>query len=286
MEIKNKYVYLVFLFICCLSLGGIFVKYSYLGPVNTGMYRVLFSIPIFMILNLVVKNECKMSFQEKMIAIIAGIALGVDLILWNISFSYTTVANANLLANLVPFTVVPLSFFLFHEKINKVFFISIIICLIGLFVLIYNKISFDTSKLKGDFLAISTSFFYGLFFIMVYKLRKKFNFIQIMLYASVGCLIALLPSSYCIEGFEYPKNMAELFPLLGLAVISQVIGQGGLSFSLGKISANLASVIVLMQPVIAAVFAYILFHEKLESNEIIGVFIVLIGIYLASKSNK
>lgn len=284
---SSKYaIYLIFLFISCLSLGGIFVKYSQLGPINTGVYRVLFSIPIFYFLKNNFKSENHLSLNEKFIAVFAGIFLGIDLILWNTSFSYTTIANANLLANLVPFTVVPFSFFLFKEKVNKFFFLSIVICLAGIYILIHEKISFSTSFLKGDILAIATSFFYGLFFITVYKLRKKAPFLQIMFYASFGCLIALVPAAFYLEGIELPTSFEDLWPLLGLAVISQVIGQGGLSYSLGKISANLASVLVLTQPVIAAIFAYFLFKESLSKSEILGIFIVLIGIYLANKSNK
>lgn len=278
-------VYLTFLFISCLSLGGIFVKYSQLGPVNTGVYRVLFSIPIFYFLNKRFKNEYILSLSEKLIAICAGIFLGCDLILWNISFTYTTVANANLLANLVPFTVIPLSYLLFREKINKIFFLSIAICLTGIFILIHRKLNFNISLLKGDILAIVTSFFYGLFFISVYKLRKKSSFLQIMLFASFGCLIALVPTAFFLEEIQFPTSLRDLWPLLGLAIISQVIGQGGLSYTLGKISANLASVLVLTQPVIAAIFAYILFKETLSLSEVFGITIVLLGIYLANKSN-
>lgn len=45
---ETKYLLLVILSICFLATGGILVKLSNLPPINTGFYRVLFSIPILL----------------------------------------------------------------------------------------------------------------------------------------------------------------------------------------------------------------------------------------------
>ncbi|WP_258861943.1 DMT family transporter [Streptococcus milleri] len=97
-----------------------FVKLSSLPPINTGFYRVLFSIP--MLLPLIKKEDIQLSKKQILTIVLAGAFLAGDLTLWNISFSYTSVANANLLANLTPFTVIPFSYFFFKEKMTKRFF--------------------------------------------------------------------------------------------------------------------------------------------------------------------
>lgn len=100
-ESINKHIFYIILAICFLATGGIFVKLSSLPPIATGFYRILFSIPL---LYPFVKDEIKkIEFKNIILIILAGIFLALDLIFWNISFSFTTVANANLLANLVPF---------------------------------------------------------------------------------------------------------------------------------------------------------------------------------------
>lgn len=112
---NNKYIFLIFLAIYFLATGGIFVKLSPLPPINTGFYCVLFSIS--MLTPFLKKSELQ-ALSRKQIAtiILAGAFLAGDLTLWNSSFSYTSVANANLLVNLNPFTVIPVSCFLFKEK--------------------------------------------------------------------------------------------------------------------------------------------------------------------------
>lgn len=282
----NKYLFFVLFSLCCLALGGIFVKLSQFPPITTGMYRVLFSLPLFFMLTSWQKNTNEMGIKHKNIAILAGIFLALDLVFWNISFHYTSVANANLLANLVPFTVVPIAYFVYKEKISRWFFIGGGIILLGTMILMANKINPRPENFKGDLLAILTSFFYGLFLATVYRLRTQFNTIQIMSYASIGCLLILFPLGIILEGIYLPISWQDIYPLLGLALLSQILGQGGLSYCLGKINASYASLLVLMQPIISAFYAYWLFDEHLSSWEMIGMLITLIGLYLANRSNK
>lgn len=279
----KRYLLFVLLSICCLALGGIFVKLSQFPAITTGMYRVLFSLPIFFLLTKVNKYEYVMNSKEKMIAICAGVFLALDLILWNISFSYTTVANANLLANLVPFTVIPISYFIYKEKISREFILGGGIIFIGIIVLMGGKVNPTLNNFKGDGLAILTSIFYGLFIATVYKLRTKVSTIQLMSYASIGCLIILLPVSLILEGIYIPYTFKDFYPLIGLALLSQILGQGGLSYCLGKIKASYASLLVLTQPVISALYAYFIFNENLSFKEILGMFIILVGLYIANK---
>ncbi|MDO5667650.1 MAG: DMT family transporter [Alcaligenaceae bacterium] len=281
---KNLLFFLTLFFITCLATGGIFVKLSELGPVTTGFYRVLFSIPMLYPLLRMEKNF-SLSIKDKVVIFIAGMFLAGDLILWNISFHYTTVANANLLANLVPFTIIPSAYFFYKEKVSRNFLFSLIVTLIGLIILINGKVNPSQSNLYGDMLAFATSIFYAAFLLIVYKVRRQASAIQIMYYSGYGAMVILLISSIVMEGVTYPTNFQTLWPLLGLAVFSQILGQGGLSYVLGKISVNLAAVLVLTQPVISAILSYFIFHETLSIQEMLGLFIVLMGIFLVKKEH-
>lgn len=283
---QTKYILLIFLAVCFLATGGIFVKLSSLPPINTGFYRVLFSIPI--LLPLSNKQLKKLTRRQVLTMFAAGVFLALDLTFWNISFHYTTVANANLLANLTPFTVIPVSYFLFKEKINKNFILGASITLLGVCLLMSSKISINLSSLsiKGDLLSLITSFFYAGFILTVYRLRDTVSSNVIMLVSSVGSLATLAIAIFITEGFYFPKSMSDLCPLIGLALISQILGQGLLSFCLGKVNATISSVITLSQPVIAALYSFIIFHENLTTFECFAILVTLIGVYLAkSQSN-
>ena len=68
-----------------------------------------------------------------------------------------------------------------------------------------------------------------------------------------------------------------------LAWISHCAGQGLIAYSLAHLPAAFSSVSLLFQPVMAAVFAWILLAEPLVPLQIVGGVIVLFGIYLARR---
>ncbi|VED91277.1 EamA-like transporter family [Streptococcus equinus] len=282
-----KYIFLIFLAICFLATGGIFVKLSPLPPINTGFYRVLFSIP--MLLPFIKKSDLQsLSYKQVVTIVLAGAFLAGDLTFWNSSFSYTTVANSNLLVNLTPFTVIPVSYFLFKEKMTPKFLLGGLVTLLGVFVLMANKVTVSPERLLGDSMSLGASVFYAMFMITVYKLRDTVKSNVIMFLSAFGTLLVLAAVISFTEGFYVPKNFEELWPLLALALVSQILGQGLLAYCLGKVNASLSSLITLSQPVVAALYAWVIFQEHLNLQSIIAIIITLTGVYLAKTqtSNK
>ncbi|SEK71434.1 Permease of the drug/metabolite transporter (DMT) superfamily [Streptococcus equinus] len=282
-----KYIFLIFLAICFLATGGIFVKLSPLPPINTGFYRVLFSIP--MLLPFIKKSDLQsLSYKQVVTIVLAGAFLAGDLTFWNSSFSYTTVANSNLLVNLTPFTVIPVSYFLFKEKMTPKFLLGGLVTLLGVFVLMANKVTVSPERLLGDSMSLGASVFYAMFMITVYKLRDTVKSNVIMFLSAFGTLLVLAAVIFFTEGFYVPKNIEELWPLLALALVSQILGQGLLAYCLGKVNASLSSLITLSQPVVAALYAWVIFQEHLNLQSIIAIIITLTGVYLAKTqtSNK
>lgn len=283
---NNFNVILVLLCVACLASGGLFVRISQLGPINTAFWRIALSIPIllpFLVMERKKATYRKLTKNEIFYLLIAGGFLAGDLALWNISFHYTTIANANLFVNFVPFIIIPVSYFLYKEAISKSFFIGFLFVLLGVVLLVYGKQAITSLNIYGDTLAFLTSIFYAIFLLFVYRLRDKASAVQVMYYSGYGSIIVLFVICLLSEGIQIPTNWSMLLPILGLTIFSQILGQGGLSYTLGRISASFASVLVLIQPVISAIYAFIFFHERLTWLEVVAMFIVLCGIYLVRK---
>ncbi len=275
---QTKYIFLEILAVCFLATGGIFVKHSALSPVNTGFYRVLFSFPF--LLPLAWKNIKSISKKDAAILFFAGIFLSGDVALWNLSFMHTSVANANLLANLTPFTVIPMSHFLFKEKVPKFFFVGASITVLGVVILLGGKINPSAITYLGDLMSFGASVFYAFFLLISYMLRERISSSVIMLFSGFGSLAGLFVSSCLMEGLRVPSGFWELWPLLGLALCLQVIGHNLLAHCSGKISINLSTIVCLLQPVFASIYSFFLFGEKLSFMEIVGIAVVILGVYL------
>ena len=75
---------------------------------------------------------------------------------------------------------------------------------------------------------------------------------------------------------------------LGLSperVVSQVLGQGLIAYAFAHLPASLSSVSLLVQPVMAALFAWALFGEAIGIVQLAGGAIVLTGIWIARKGS-
>lgn len=285
--ISKKYFFILLLGVACLASGGIFVKLSELGPVATAFHRILLAMPLALLWARFSHSPrpraglLNVPHGDFALMFCSGAFLAFDLILWHISFHYTTVANANLLANLVPFIVVPSAWILFGERPSKLFAIGLFVAVAGVVLLMSGKINPSPDNFFGDALAIATALFYGLYLVTVGRLRERYNAGDILFWGGFSALAILLTTSAITEDTLIPQTMYGILILCCLAVFSQIGGQGLIAVSFGRLPINFASVAVLMQPVIAAFYALVIFSEKLSWLEIASAGVVLGGIYIA-----
>jgi drug/metabolite transporter (DMT)-like permease len=82
-----------------------------------------------------------------------------------------------------------------------------------------------------------------------------------------------------IQGDNFwPQSARGWWVLIGLALLSHVAGQGLIAWALAHLSAAFSAVGLLVQPVAAAVFAWLILAEPFGTRQAIGGAIVLAGI--------
>lgn len=84
----------------------------------------------------------------------------------------------------------------------------------------------------------------------------------------------------------FPTTWRSGLAVLGLALISQVIGHGLLTYSLKQFSSGLVSVSMLAIPMLATGLAMVLFAQPLSLVNGVAFLVVLLGIYLAISAPK
>ena len=67
--------------------------------------------------------------------------------------------------------------------------------------------------------------------------------------------------------------------------LMHVAGQGAIAWSLGKLPTATASVVVLIQPVVAAILGWLLFNEMFGAWQAAGAALALAGVILAQWSS-
>ena len=103
--------------------------------------------------------------------------------------------------------------------------------------------------------------------------------------ALFGC-IPLLAGSFVETGALVPYSYNGWINLIFQGLFIQIAGQGSIIFGLSLLRVQFSSLILLLQPLTAALLAIMFFGEMFLNQQIFGAIILLVGIYLAGISDK
>lgn len=269
--------------------AAIFMRLSPVAPSAAAFWRMALSVPVFalfvMASPIVRRQLSTLDWSELKLIGWVGFWFAVDLFFWHWAVEETTVANATLLANLASVFTVVVGFFLFKERFSGIFFVGLVLALMGAATLVGQNAALSPDYLFGDFLGLLTSFALTGYVICAAKARKSVPTNTLMVGSAIVTALLLLPAALLAEGDFVPATIDGWLPLLGLALVTHVMGQGLIIYGLAHISAALGAIGLLIQPVVAAILAWAIFGEALGILHLVGGSLILAGIWLSQRKN-
>ena len=274
-----------------IAFSAVFVRLSETGPISTAFWRMMLALPAFWLwMSLERRNAPRpapaISPVDYRWLVAAGLFFAGDLTTWHWSIQYTTVANSVLLANIAPIFVTFGGWLLFGQRVSFTFILGMLSALIGSATLIGASFSLSAGHLFGDLLALATAVFYGGYILSIKRLRDDLSTATTMTWAGAITAAALLPVALLSEKSFLPVSMNGWLILLALALFSHFGGHGLIGFSLAHLPASFSSVTLLLQPVLAALFAWLFLGEVLTPWQIFGGLTVLVGIIVARNASR
>ena len=271
-----------------IAFAPIFVRLSHVGPSATAFWRLTLALPalwLWMMLEGQGRSSPHRSFSLANYAhlSVAGLFFAGDLAVWHWSIRFTSVANATLLANFAPIFVVSGGWLFFRQRVGVPFLIGMGTALIGTTLMVGKSFQISVQHLWGDVLGLITAMFYAGYILSVKRLRSEFSASIIMACSGVVTSAALLPVALCSGEHLIPESMQGWKPLVGLALVSQVGGQSLIAYALAHLPAAFSSLTLLLQPVMATVFAWLILNETIGPLQALGGVLVLIGIFVARR---
>jgi drug/metabolite transporter (DMT)-like permease len=272
----------------CIALSPIFVRLSEAGPTATAFWRVALAVPVLWILFFLRTKARSQRYSGKWpLLLAAGFAFAGDLGFWHASVKLTSVANSTLLANLASIFVTLAAWIFLRQKPTRLFLAGLGAALLGVLLLVNISLAFSSTGLVGDALGVVTAMFYAGYILAVKALRDRGETtLHLMAVTSTITMLFLLPAALASGETLLPATAFGWWILIGLALVSHVAGQGLIAYALAHLPAAFSSVSLLSQPVLAALFAWVLLSEALVPLQLAGGLIVLAGIYLARRGSS
>lgn len=271
----------------CIALSPIFVRLSEAGPTATAFWRTALALPALWPLCFAARRAPVSADAPGFLLLAAGVAFAGDLAFWHASIGLTSVANSTLLANLASLFVTLATWLFFRQRPTRVFLMGLGLALAGVALLVHSSVRLASGGLLGDAFGVVTAFFYAAYLLAVKGLRDRGSAtLFIMAVTSTITTFVLLPVALATGERMLPTSAAGWLDLVGLALVSHAAGQGLIAYALAHLPAAFSSVSLLLQPVMAALFAWLLIGEPLGMHQLAGGVIVLGGIYLARRGSS
>lgn len=231
---------------------------------------------------LIMGGGVKSLFDRKTIkaGLILGAVFAVAQNLQQFAFYYSTSGKIAFLTAFYMFFV-PLLGLILGKKISLMTWVSIFMALCGLFLLCINPDDFSSIN-RGDILAIACGAVYAVQIMLIDKYAgENINGIKL---SFLEFFVAAVLTSVMMLIFEHPTitGITEAAPALlysgvmscGIAYTLQIIGQK-------HASPVVASLLMCLESVFAAIAGWVLLHETLTSREILGCAVMFAAIVLS-----
>jgi drug/metabolite transporter (DMT)-like permease len=284
---------------CCIGLAPIFPKLAFdferasglshgrpLGMIATAFWRMALAAPLLWVLDARASaSTAKTSARDRGWLLLPGLFFAADLATWHKSFEYTALANSTLLANFATIAVSLAGWVWLKERLGAGFGLGVGMALCGAALLLGVDFSRGTDPILGDSLALLTACFYAAYLLLLKRLRARLSTRKIMAWSTtVSAILLLLIAALAGEGLM-PHSARTWLLLVVLALVSQVGGQGLITYAMAHLPASFTTVTLLAQPVVTAVVSFFVFGQALSPLQLGGGVLVLAGIFLAQRSS-
>jgi len=272
----------IFIGVISVSLSAIFVKLANAEAGVIAFYRMLFSVLIMAPLFFwkYTKEIKELRTRDWLFSSVAGIFLAFHFILWFESLNYTSVASSTVLVTLQPLFAFVGTYFFFKENITLKTIFAGVIAIVGSILISWGDFKLSGTAFYGDMLALVACALVTAYFLFGQDVRKRLSLVTYtMVVYAVSTITLFIYVLIKGESFGPYPTMDWIWFIL-LAIVPNLLGHTLFNWSIKYVSTNVVSIAILFEPVGAAILALLIFKEYLIATQIIGGFIVIVGILL------
>ena len=216
-------------------------------------------------------------------AIVAGVFFAADLAFFNTAVMVSSAANATLLGTNAPIFVALGSWLLYRERPTRRFWTGFALSFIGMLAIVGHDLAKHPRLGLGDAFAVLGAACYAGYLLYVRRSRATMDALTFSAVSGVTAVATLLVICLVIGTPLHGYPARSWWALIGLALVTQVIGHLSVAYSLGKLPVSVTSVALLGQAPITAILAVPLLGETLSALQILGGALVLTGIYVVNR---
>lgn len=271
----------------CISWAAILVKVAArhdLGPTSIAFWRLLTGAATLFAAAALTGRPLLLPSRPALLALLGGAIFTADLFLWHRSINLVGAGLATILASTQVFNTAILNWVFVGERPRARFFAAAVAGLLGVALVagVGSGIALHGDHLRGVLLGLATGLAYGAYLLTTRHLGRRepaLSPITIVAWLSLGGAA----SSGLICLFEndafLPRTASTWWALLALGVGVQAGGWWAIATALPRVRGATGGLVLLLQPLLATVWGWLLFGERLAPLQLLGALLTLGAIY-------
>ncbi len=261
-----------------LAIGPLFVRAAGVSPVSSAFWRLALAAPVLIVIALASRQPVPTRTRGWSLLALAGVFFAADLIAWHLGIVRTTLANAVLFGNVSSFLIAGYGFWIARAWPSRRFGAAMLVAGFGVALLLGQSFELSAMHFAGDLLCILAAVFYTVYLAIMDRVRGRVGAWPALAAATLAGAASFAPVLPVFGGQIVP---ADWTPLIALALVSQVFGQGLVIYAVGHLKPEVSGLGLLIQPVIAAAVGWAMFGEALGAVDALGAALVLGSLVVA-----
>ncbi len=267
-----------------LALGPWWVRLADSGPVSAGFWRLALPLPLFVFLARANRQPLTGIPKRSLIAVVlAGLFFGTDLASWHIGIGMTRLGNATLFGNSGSIIVMVWALIALRRRPHRAEWLALLAATTGAAILFGRSLEISARTLAGDLFCLFAGLCYAFYIIPLQKARESLGSWALLAWSGFASVPVLLAIALMRGEPVFPQVW---WPVLGLALGSQVIGQGMLVWCLKHFPPLIIGLALLCQPVIGVLVGWLAFGETLSLWDGVGMALVAAALAIARGGEK
>lgn len=201
----------------------------------------------------------------------------------------TSPAIASVVIATIPLFAPIFAFYVFRERITLMNIIGLLISTFGLLVLSIKSDLTLVAPLKGFaflFISVLSTLCYGLF---IKKLSQRYSPISIVAYQNTIGIVYFLPLFFIMDYQTLGLtiiNMKSMLSITYLALFGSSLAFILYTIVIREVGMAKANVFTNVIPIFTVIFSYFIVNEEFTLKKIVGIAIILLGLYLSQLNEK
>lgn len=282
----------VILSMACFALSFVWFKVANVtyGPLTIVLFRLLISSGILLVFTKLSKRLVLPNKSDfKYLLLLAFFEPFLYFMGESFGLQYLSPTVAAVIIATIPLVAPFAAYYFFKERITRKNLLGILLSFFGVTLVIFELGVGLTASPLGLFLQFTAVLSAVSYTVVLHKISARMNNISIILFQNIIGAVYFLPFWLIFEKnrvMATPFNREAMIAIVYLAVFASTLAFIFFTYSVRQFGITKANMFTNTIPVFTAIFAWLILGDVINLQKIIGIFVVIVGLFVAQISFK